>query len=169
MESTEPTGAETVLARGALWTAQPCTTREPPPFDAATWRLRVTGLVRRPVTLDYAAVRGLPARAAPADLRCSQGWAMPGLTWEGAAVDALLALAEPDPRATAVVVHSPGYAERVPLAALRATGALLAYRLNGQPLPREHGAPLRLVVPDLTARYSVKWVEALELVADDAP
>jgi sulfite oxidase len=49
------------------------------------------------------------------------------------------------------------------------SGALLARRLNGTPLTVEHGAPLRLVAPGQTCFYSVKWVDRLEVLAEEVP
>lgn len=166
MTSAEQGPAPVTLTRGELWEASACTTRVAPPFDPATWRLAITGAVQRPLALDYPTLLAWPARAEAGDLRCGHGAVIPaGLFWEGVAVRDVLALAEPLTEADTVLVHSPGYVKSVPLADLQEDGALLAYRLNGQPLTREHGAPLRLVVSRLAARFNVKWVERLELVA----
>ena len=61
------------------------------------------------------------------------------------------------------MAYGGGSQREIPLAAARYDGALLAYAANGQILPPDHGAPLRLVLPQLPASYSVKWVERLEL------
>lgn len=136
------------------------------PVDSGSWSLRVDGLVHRPFVLDWARLTRWPVQRVRADLCCATGRRLPGRYWEGVAVWELLRHAAPLPNATAVEVRAVGYRRRVPLAELHAAQAVLAYRLDGEPLPPARGGPLRLVVPALTAFDSVKWVTALEVVAD---
>ena len=88
---------------------------------------------------------------------------MADIAWEGAPLDQVLALARVRPEATHVVAYAPGWQREIPLAAALHEGALLADAANGQTLPPEQGAPLRLVLPTLPASYGVKWLERLEL------
>lgn len=79
-------------------------------------------------------------------------------------------LTRPQPDATHILVHAAEcYTANLPLADLLQDDVLLAYRHDGEPLPREHGGPLRLVVPKLYARRSVKWVHSLEFLPRDRP
>jgi DMSO/TMAO reductase YedYZ molybdopterin-dependent catalytic subunit len=153
------------LPSGELWEAAPCTTRVAPPFDAATWRLVVSGAVRQPVALDYATLLALPRVDKVGGLRCRHGYTPDDLAWEGVPVRDVLALAEPRPEASQLLVWSGEAVLAIPLTDVVDHPALLAFRLNGQPLTREHGAPCRLVIPHLRARFSVKWVDRLELAA----
>ena len=169
MEETGRTATPLVLQSGELWEAPPCTTRVAPPFDPSTWRLVVSGAVRRPVALDYAGLLAMPRYDEVGALRCGHGITIDGLAWEGVAVRDVLALAKPEPQATQLVVHFGADTLAIPLADVVDHPALLAYRLNDRPLTLEHGAPFRLVIPHLRARFSVKWVDGLELAAASKP
>ena len=82
----------------------------------------------------------------------------------------VLALAGPLPEAAFVMVHCyDGYSTNLDLATLMEPDALLAHRHDGAPLPVDHGAPVRLVVPKRYGWKSAKWVERLELLAENAP
>jgi DMSO/TMAO reductase YedYZ molybdopterin-dependent catalytic subunit len=164
MVSGQPVGSASALCGGDYCGTWP---RALAPTSAAQrgWTLPVGGLVRRPLLLDWARLLRWPARRVRADLCCASGRRLSGRYWEGVAVWELLRHAAPLPEATAVEIRAADYRRRVPLADMRKARALLAYRLDGQPLSAERGGPLRLVVPALAAFDSVKWVTALEVVA----
>ena len=168
MVQMNPANSDAILVSRELWEPRPCSTREAPPCDLATWRLAISGAVRQPQTLRYDELVSLPRQGEVGGLHCRHGFNVDGLAWEGVAIRDLLAAAEPLPEATAVVVHAGPHKETIPLADLLEQPALLAYRLDGEPLPLEHGAPFRLVVSHLRARFNVKWVDKLELVAASA-
>lgn len=143
-----------------------------PPFDPSTWDLRVDGLVANPLHLDWAAFSGLPLAPVRAggDLHCVTRWSKLDNDWHGVRAADLLALAGPLPAAAFVVLHGEGgYTANVPLAVLLDPAALLVTGVDGGPLPPEHGAPLRAVIPALYAWKSVKWLRRLEVVAVDRP
>jgi DMSO/TMAO reductase YedYZ molybdopterin-dependent catalytic subunit len=129
--------------------------------DPASWRLRVDGLVRRPLALDLAQLGALGEAQHRGHFTCERGWESGDACWQGPPLAPVLALAEPLPEATALYAHAPGFRSVVPLEAV--PGALLALRLDGQPLTTARGAPCRLIVPDRSCQLSVKWVERLEL------
>jgi DMSO/TMAO reductase YedYZ molybdopterin-dependent catalytic subunit len=91
------------------------------------------------------------------------------MPWEGVAVAAILARAGVEPTARFLKVYAGNFTVLLPLEEALRGGALLARRLNGKPLTREHGAPLRLVAPGRACFYSVKWVDRLEVLAEEAP
>jgi DMSO/TMAO reductase YedYZ molybdopterin-dependent catalytic subunit len=134
--------------------------------DAADWRLRVDGLVERPLSLTLAEVLSLAPLSSTADFLCEKGWVVPDLHWEGVALRAILDLAGPLPTAGWLRVGAGEFTVLLPLAEAM-DSALLAGRLDGAPLTPEHGAPLRLVAPGRACYYSVKWVDRLELFADE--
>jgi DMSO/TMAO reductase YedYZ molybdopterin-dependent catalytic subunit len=79
-------------------------------------------------------------------------------------------LVEPKPEAKYVMVLAEqGFTSNLPLADLLAPTVLFALKHNGEPLPGDHGYPVRLVVPQLYAWKSVKWVRGLEFLAEDSP
>src|SRR5437868_6452969 len=79
-------------------------------------------------------------------------------------------LVEPKPHARFVVAHAEqGFTSNVPLEALEADDALLAYEADGEPLTPDHGWPLRLLVPSRYFWKSAKWLRGLELRTTDQP
>lgn len=140
-----------------------------PPVDPASWRLRVEGMVERPVALTLEEIHRLLRAAASSDLRCEEGWTVPDNRWEGATIASVLAIAGLRPGARHLTVHAGEYSVVISLEEASRPDVLLAYRHNGAPLPPEHGAPLRLVGPsDWDCFASVKWVERLEVTAEPA-
>jgi DMSO/TMAO reductase YedYZ molybdopterin-dependent catalytic subunit len=129
--------------------------------DPAAWRLRVDGMVRHPLSLRLDEIQALGDAEHSGQFTCERGWELGVERWQGTPLAAVLALADPEPGATALYAHAPGFRSLVPLEAV--PGAILAYRLNGHQLTKERGAPCRLVVPDRACQLSVKWIERLEL------
>jgi DMSO/TMAO reductase YedYZ molybdopterin-dependent catalytic subunit len=141
-----------------------------PPFDPRTWNFRLTGLVERPVALTWDEFTRLPMKEVVADMHCVTRWSRFDVRWEGVLAAEVIKLANIKPQAKYVMVHAEnGYTANVPLADLQRPSTLFALKHNGEPLPPEHGYPLRLVVPNLYAWKSVKWVRGIEFMAQDAP
>lgn len=139
-----------------------------PPFDPGTWRLRVFGLVERPLELSWPEFKALPRTALRADFHCVTRWSRFDLAWEGVRLSSVLELAGPRAGARFLIQHcAEGYTTNTTLA--DAAHALLADSLEGAPLPLEHGGPLRLLLPSLYAWKSGKFLTGLELRPDDAP
>ncbi len=135
-----------------------------PAFDPATWRLVVDGAVERRLALALRDLLRFTCADVESDFRCHEGWVVPKVRWEGVRLSPILARARVLPRARFLTVHAGDYTVVLSLAEARNAGVLLATQMNGQPLPPEHGAPLRLVVPaDWDCFTSVKWVQRLEL------
>jgi DMSO/TMAO reductase YedYZ molybdopterin-dependent catalytic subunit len=138
---------------------------------AATWHLRVDGLVGRTLTLTADDLRALPRVEHQGSFTCERGWEAGRLRWQGGSLGALLAMAGPLPAATALVAHDVGgFRSLVPLES--AKYALLADELDGHTLTAERGAPCRLVVTDPACQLSMKWLARLELVQrspDESP
>ena len=134
-----------------------------------TWRLRVDGLVAQPLALSVSEDEALGAQAHSADFVCEEGWMVPDQQWEGVAVAAILGRAGVQPEARSLKVYAGNFTVLLRLEEALTGGALLARCLNGTPLTPEHGAPLRLVAPGRACFYSVKWVDRLEVLADEAP
>ena len=150
-------------------------TRRPPPSVATGSVIQVTGEIGHPVTLDAAILEGVPRLDVNADLHCVAGWSAVGLAWEGWAFrdiyDLLIrpALAEDAVVAFFVFVGADGYRSIVAFEDAVAENVLLADRLDGQPLSREHGAPVRLVSPDQYGFISTKHVCRIELYVAEPP
>jgi DMSO/TMAO reductase YedYZ molybdopterin-dependent catalytic subunit len=142
------------------------------PAVAITWAanptLQITGLVARPQLLtaaDLAAAWAtMPRTSFTEDFLCDGKWTVPDQQWSGYRLLDVIQLAHPLPAATYIRVGSGDYV--VPISLTDAANALLADRLNGQPLTLEHGAPWRLALYGGRCFTSVKWVDRLELTAD---
>jgi DMSO/TMAO reductase YedYZ molybdopterin-dependent catalytic subunit len=145
----------------------------------ANWRLRIDGLVSRPMSLSIAEIRRLPARTQITRHDCVEGWSAIGM-WTGAPLGLLLKAAGIAPNAKYAVFHcadnlegepskggeqSPGqYYESIGLVDAFHPQTLIAYSLNGRPLDVAHGAPLRLRVERQLGYKHAKYVNRIEMV-----
>ncbi len=138
--------------------------------QSAWSRLSVGGLVARPRELDADGLSrlalSLPKGELIDDFRCVSGWVAPGQQWEGVAVSDLLEDAGPLPAAQYVGFTAGGYTVGMALAEARDAGVIVALRHNGGPLTLEHGGPCRLVVQGRAGRWSVKWLERIDLLSE---
>jgi DMSO/TMAO reductase YedYZ molybdopterin-dependent catalytic subunit len=153
---------------GRSW---PVLTAEPTPrLDTSTWTFRVEGLVQTPTRWTWDEIRALPPSTYEGDIHCVTTWSKLGMTFTGVSVDTLLAAAVPLPSARYVLAFShTGYTTNMPLADVTGGRAWVAWLADGEPLPREHGGPARLVVPHLYFWKSAKWVAGLRLFDHDEP
>ena len=139
-----------------------------PIFDPRSWRLEIGGLVRRPVSLDYHGLRRLPRAEQVTDFHCVTGWSVPHVHWGGVRFRDLLALAGPLPQAKAIrfVSAEEPYVDSLTLDQALLPNVMLAYDMDGSPLSRPHGAPARVVIPEMYGYKGVKWLARMELVAE---
>jgi DMSO/TMAO reductase YedYZ molybdopterin-dependent catalytic subunit len=137
-----------------------------PIFDERSYRLEITGLVRNPVQLTYAQLRALPRAHQVSDFHCVTGWSVDNVRWGGVRFRDLLDLAEPLPTARAIrfVSLEQPYNDSLTLDQARLPNVMLAYDMDGQPLSRPHGAPARVVIPEMYGYKGVKWLTRMELV-----
>ncbi|MGN8025270.1 molybdopterin-dependent oxidoreductase [Microbacterium sp. 22242] len=145
-----------------------------PQLDPAHWRLRIHGMVAHEVTLTWDQLLALPLVEAAATLSCVSnevgGDLIGNAVWLGYPIRELLAKAQPAAGADMVLSTSvDGFTAGTPLEALTDDrNALLAIGMNGEPLPFEHGFPVRMVVPGLYGYVSAtKWVTDLEVTRFD--
>ena len=138
-----------------------------PTFEPATWRLSIDGLVRRPVELSYHDLLRLPKAKQVSTFHCVTGWTVNHVHWAGVRFADLLQLAQPLPQAHAAhfVSAEIPYDDYLPLADVSLSNVMLAYEMDGVPLPQEHGAPVRVVIPEMYGYKNVKWVKRITLVA----
>jgi DMSO/TMAO reductase YedYZ molybdopterin-dependent catalytic subunit len=138
--------------------------------EAKNFKLRVHGLVKKELVLDYKALLELPQVTKTADVHCVTGWSMIGGQWKGVQIAALAELAGVKGEARHVIFQAAhGFTSNVPLKEATADTALVTYRLNGKPFARQHGAPVRGLVPDLYFWKSAKWLTGIKFVKDDEP
>jgi DMSO/TMAO reductase YedYZ molybdopterin-dependent catalytic subunit len=136
-----------------------------PRFDPTTWSLRIDGLVDRPQTLSYDQLLKLPRAEQVSDFHCVTGWSVGHVHWAGVRFRDLLAAAKPQPAAKVISFTSAEkpYVDTLTVEQAFLADALLAYEMDGKPLPREHGAPVRVVIPEMYGYKNVKWVERITL------
>jgi len=145
-----------------------------PVVETDSWRLSVRGLVERPFELSYDDLLDLPHVSVPITLACVSNRIGGGLIgtaiWQGVELSTLLERAGVAPGGTQVVGRSvDGFTAGFPTSvALDGRPALVAVGMNGEPLPRRHGFPARLVVAGLYGYVSAtKWLSSIELVGWD--
>jgi DMSO/TMAO reductase YedYZ molybdopterin-dependent catalytic subunit len=126
--------------------------------DLDTYRLRVTGKVDRPLELTYEEILCLPKVEASPILVCP-GFFEDEATWAGTPIAEVLALAGPRPGAQRLeLVSADGYTTLLSLDRALDRANFLAYEWDGEPLPRLHGFPLRVVIPDAQGNQWTKWL-----------
>ena len=137
-----------------------------PLFDEASWRLEIDGLVRRPLALTYADLRALPRAEQVSNFHCVTGWSVANVRWGGVRFRDLLALVQPLPAAKAIrfVSLEDPYDDSLALGQALLPDVMLAYDMDGSPLSRPHGAPARVVIPEMYGYKGVKWLTRMELV-----
>jgi DMSO/TMAO reductase YedYZ molybdopterin-dependent catalytic subunit len=141
-----------------------------PDVKPENWRLQIGGLVANPLHWTFDEFLALPQEEFVSDIHCVTQWSRFDNHWRGVAVKTLLDLVRPKVEAAHVVFHSyDGYTTNVKLSVFAETNVLLAHSWEGKPIPREHGGPVRVVIPDWYFWKSAKWVTRIELVAQDQP
>ncbi|HEX4871614.1 MAG TPA: molybdopterin-dependent oxidoreductase [Nevskiaceae bacterium] len=138
-------------------------------YRAETLCLQVEGAVARPLRLPFAQLAPRLQRERRCDIHCVTGWTRPAMTLTGLPLAELLAEAVPLPAARYVrfIAGSPrAHDTSLPLA-LALEDCWLVAAIDGQPLSREHGGPLRTVTPSRYFYKSLKWLERIELLAED--
>ena len=138
-----------------------------PTFDRTTWRLRIDGLVQRPLELSYDELLALPKANQVSTFHCVTGWVVDNVRWGGVRFHDLLARAGPLRQAGAIhfISAEQPYDDYLDLRQVGLRDVMLAYEMDGKPLPQEHGAPVRVVIPEMYGYKNVKWVEQIQLVA----
>jgi DMSO/TMAO reductase YedYZ molybdopterin-dependent catalytic subunit len=141
-----------------------------PEVSTARWQLAVDGLVENPLHLDWPAFQELPQSEQRCDIHCVTSWSMFDTDWRGVSCHDLLEAVRPLPGAGHVVLHAfDGYTTNVSLEMFSAADAMIATHFGGEPLTREHGGPVRMLVPQYYLWKSAKWLSRIEFVAEDKP
>jgi DMSO/TMAO reductase YedYZ molybdopterin-dependent catalytic subunit len=136
-----------------------------PAFDPATYRLKITGLVERELTYTLAELRAMKAADQVSDFHCVTGWSVDDVHWRGVRFETLLAEAKPRPGASWLRFLSaePGYHDTLSFEQVALPNVMLAYEMDGKPLSSPHGAPTRVVIPQMYGYKYVKWVQEIEV------
>ena len=134
------------------------------------WTVTLDGLVARGVVWSLEELRKLPQVERIIDIHCVTRWSMPGARFGGVPLSVLLDLARPLPAASFVnfVARSErNHSTSLPLQTALELNALVALNWEGKPIETAHGGPVRVIVPERYFYKSLKWLERIELLAED--
>jgi DMSO/TMAO reductase YedYZ molybdopterin-dependent catalytic subunit len=138
-----------------------------PAFNPSGWTFEVYGLVIAPFTVNYDQFQEFTAVDTTSDFHCVTGWSKVDNHWKGVPVMTLLEMAGVRSEARyATFECEMGYTTSLPLADLVERDVILAFQLDGQALPPQHGGPLRLVVPQKYGYKSAKWVRRIRVTVE---
>jgi DMSO/TMAO reductase YedYZ molybdopterin-dependent catalytic subunit len=141
-----------------------------PDVPKEKWSFEIGGLVESPRTLDWRTFGELPTSSVLCDFHCVTTWSTFDNRFEGVLFRDLCAAVAPKPEARFVVFSSyDGYTTNLPLEACLDDDVVIATKWNGAALSREHGGPVRMIVPKRYAWKSAKWLRGATFLADDAP
>ncbi len=153
---------------GSSWPV--LTAESTPRVDPERWSITVDGLVESPTTWNLAQLQALPTSSYQGDIHCVTTWSKLDTSFRGVSVDTLLDMAGVLPTATHMVATSTTrYRTNLPLDDIRGGTAWVVWEHEGRPLRREHGGPVRMIVPHLYFWKSAKWIERITLLDHDEP
>jgi DMSO/TMAO reductase YedYZ molybdopterin-dependent catalytic subunit len=141
-----------------------------PDITENQWRLDIKGAVEAPQSWDWNAFQAQPQSEEVTDIHCVTTWSRYDNRWKGVSTRDLLDLVKPREEAAFVALSSyDGYTTNLALEDFAAPDAMLVHSWEGQPLTREHGGPVRLMVPHLYFWKSAKWLRGIEFRTRDQP
>ncbi len=141
-----------------------------PDVTKEDWKLSVDGLVEAPVSFTYAQLTALPQAESVSDIHCVTKWSRYDNHWVGVSSRDLIALVRPKAEAAHVIFHAyDGYTTNVAIEAFAADDVMIAHSWEGYPITRQHGGPVRIVIPRYYFWKSAKWVKRIEFSRDDKP
>ena len=141
-----------------------------PKVPLESWELVVDGAVEEPRRFSWNEFLALPQVDDVSDFHCVTTWSKLDVNWRGVQLATVIALARPLPEATHLTTHSyDGYTTNLPLEEALKDDVLLVHHAQGEPLPVEHGGPVRVITPQLYAWKGAKWIHRIELTRGDRP
>jgi DMSO/TMAO reductase YedYZ molybdopterin-dependent catalytic subunit len=139
-----------------------------PQVEPGDWSFRIDGMVGSEKEWSDEEFRQLPQEAITRDIHCVTKWSKFDAAFGGVSLDVLLEAA--DPKGDYAMQYSyGGYTTNVPIADLRGGKAWIVTEYDGEPLPREHGGPARMLIPHLYFWKSAKWISGLRVMDHDEP
>lgn len=139
-----------------------------PQVDLDQWRFTVSGLAE-PKAFTWQDFMDFPQHDFTADFHCVTTWSKLDVAWRGVKVTDFMQAIQVDPTAVHIMQHCyGGYTTNLSLDDFVREENFFAHTLFGEPLPPEHGGPLRLVVPHLYAWKSAKWINGIEFLSEVA-
>lgn len=137
---------------------------ETPEVSTDTWSLKIWGTVS-PKSFTWEEIMALPQSDFTADFHCVTRWSKLDVTWTGIKISDLMATVGLEPTTSHVMFHCYGdYTTNLTLEDFLKPENFLAHTLEGEPLPPDHGGPMRVVVPHLYAWKSAKWINGIQFL-----
>jgi len=141
-----------------------------PDIDISKWTFTISGLVEKERTFSYQEFVSLPHVKVFSDIHCVTGWSKLNNLWEGVSTRVVREVSNILPEARFVMIHSVGgFTANLSLGDFFEPDVLFAIKYNDEFLTREHGYPVRLIVPRLYFWKSAKWVVGVEFMKEDRP
>jgi len=141
-----------------------------PEVTPQKFRLDIDGMVERPLSLRLDEFMALPQSESMSDMHCVTQWSRYDNRWKGVSARALLDAVQPRAEAKHVVFHAhDGYTTNVRLDQFDQPDVFLVHQWEGKPIERQHGGPVRVLIPRLYLWKSAKWVRRIELTGADRP
>jgi DMSO/TMAO reductase YedYZ molybdopterin-dependent catalytic subunit len=139
-----------------------------PDISLEKWRLDVGGLVENPKTFAWGEFNALPRFEDVSDFHCVTTWSKFDCRWSGVAFFTLAEIVKPKPAVRHVLFTSyDGYSTNARLEDCMDDDVLVATQFDGEPIPREHGGPARVIIPKLYAWKGAKFVRSIEFASED--
>lgn len=142
-----------------------------PSIKTDEYRLKVTGLVKHPITLTLEDLMAMPSVKLVKDFQCVTGWRVPQVHWEGVRLSDVIDAAGVSTSAAAIEFDSfdGTDTESLTLSQARRPDVIVAYRMLGGPISTQHGGPVRLYVAPMYGYKSLKWLSGIRLVEKASP
>ena len=140
-----------------------------PSIDLATWKFEVDGLVEKPLRFSLDEFMQLPVVKVYADFHCVTRWSRLDNVWTGVPTREVAKLAgvKPEAKFVLALAYDYGWTTNVPVEYFMKEDSLFAFLHDGEPIPTEHGGPVRLIIPQLYAWKSAKWIRGVRFLASD--
>jgi DMSO/TMAO reductase YedYZ molybdopterin-dependent catalytic subunit len=137
-----------------------------PDISLADWKLTIDGEVEHPVVLGWNDFMELPQSNDTSDFHCVTTWSKLDINWKGVRFLDLAALVFPKESATHILCYGyDDYTTNISLEEALKPDVLLVHTVEGKPLPKEHGGPVRMITPQLYAWKGSKWINRIEFLA----
>jgi DMSO/TMAO reductase YedYZ molybdopterin-dependent catalytic subunit len=141
-----------------------------PDISLKEWKLIVDGAVDNPLQLNWDDFMALSQTEDVSDFHCVTTWSKLNISWKGVRFLDLAALAQPKETASHILCYGyDDYTTNVSLEEALKPDVLLVHTANGQPLPKEHGGPVRMITPQLYAWKGSKWINRIEFLTHNKP
>lgn len=141
-----------------------------PEIEKNSWNFNIFGLVKKELNLTLASLKKYKQITSVSDFHCVTHWSKFDVAWRGVLLSEILRDAELKATGKFATIHSyDDYTTNLPIEALLDNNVILAYELEGEELKKEHGGPVRLIVPKRYAWKSAKWIKSIEIHAENRP